>query len=48
MLWEIEWSDGSIDIVEDDDEPDEETLESGIDADSPNWGKRVKEIRRVD
>ena len=47
MIWEVEWNDGSIDIIEYDTEPDEELIESGIDADSPRWGHSIKEIRRT-
>jgi hypothetical protein len=47
MLWQITWSDGNIDIVESDEKPDEDSIESGIDADSSRWGQTITEIRRI-
>ena len=46
-LWEVEWDDEVVDVIESEDKPDEEFIESGIDADSPRWGHRVKSIRRL-
>jgi len=45
--WEVEWDDGYKDYIESDERPDEENIESGIDADSGRWGHTVKKIRRV-
>lgn len=45
--WEITWSNGRVDIIESEDRPDEECIESGIDADSSLWGHTIKKIRRI-
>ena len=47
-IWRITMSDGSIDYVESDGEPDESSIESGIDADSPQWGCSIVEMERAE
>jgi len=47
-FWEIEWNDGTMQTIESDDIPDEECIESGIDADSSFWGSKIKKIRKLD
>lgn len=47
MLWQIRWNDGSIDIVHSDKKPDADAIESGLDADSPRWGKAISEIKQI-
>jgi hypothetical protein len=43
-LWKIEWDDGSEDLIPCEEKPDEDDIESGIDADHPKWGHRIKKI----
>jgi hypothetical protein len=47
MLWQITWNDGSIDIINSDNKPDAEAIESGVDADSPRWGHEILEIKQI-
>jgi hypothetical protein len=45
--WVIKWDDGRTDVVEDDEKPEADDIESGIDADTDRWGHRIEKITRA-
>jgi len=47
MLWQITWTDGSMDFIESDKKPNAEEVESGLDADSPRMGQTISEIKQI-